>query len=145
MAQGFAQAVYDLVGNEMILNLWSGISTSPINAMHAGYGIGAILAVQISKSYIVFSVYDSFLAAAKTNTSTSVGRRETSTTIAANETSTSWEKIDLTVPYRFSGIVAMLLALLFLIAQVYENKVLGAFDFFCAEKILINLVNRVTH
>lgn len=35
-AQGAAQAIYDLAGNHIILKLWQGVSTSPINAMHAG-------------------------------------------------------------------------------------------------------------
>jgi hypothetical protein len=34
--QGLAQGVYDVGGNQIILRLWSDISNSPINAMHAG-------------------------------------------------------------------------------------------------------------
>jgi hypothetical protein len=47
LAQGLCQAVYDLTGNVMIINLWSEINSSPINAMHGGYGIGAILGTYI--------------------------------------------------------------------------------------------------
>lgn len=37
------------------MKVWEGISTSPLNAMHAGYGIGGILAVQLSKPFIKFN------------------------------------------------------------------------------------------
>ena len=54
LVQGIALAVWDIGGNTITLKTWDGISTSPLNAMHAGYGIGGILAVQISKPFIKF-------------------------------------------------------------------------------------------
>lgn len=122
-AQGLAQAMYDMVGNNMILNLWSGISTSPINAMHAGYGIGAILAVQASKNYIVFSVYDSFLASnaalrSNVTTSSSIESFNSTTKVVSSD-----KKIDLKIPYFFAALIASVLTILFLIAQLYERKV----------------------
>ena len=83
LIQGFAQSIYDLVGNTMILDIWSGISSSPIIAVHAGYGklsrepniselalaflsifanlkgIGAILAVQIVRPFIKIDTFES--------------------------------------------------------------------------------------
>lgn len=103
--QGFAQAVYDLGGNHIILNLWSGINTSPINAMHAGYGIGAIVATQLSKPFIKFDPY-------KINQTQSMNN-------------TLWDSMDsvhLKWPYWISSLVALTISILFLYAQIAENK-----------------------
>lgn len=122
MAQGFAQAVYDLIGNDMILKLWSGISTSPINAMHAGYGIGAILAILASRNYIVFSSYDSLIAKTTgANLSTTVIN-----STQALDHSHDWEKINLKTPYWFAASVSLFLGLLFLVAQLFETRVILA-------------------
>jgi fucose permease len=39
LVQGLSQAVYELGGNFIILNLYTGTSNSYINSMHAGYGM----------------------------------------------------------------------------------------------------------
>ncbi|RNA38239.1 sodium-dependent glucose transporter 1A-like [Brachionus plicatilis] len=103
LCQGLAQAVYDLGGNHIILNLWSGINTSPINAMHAGYGIGAIFATQLAKPFIKFDPY-------KMNKTD------------VDDSSVSMDAIDLRWPYWISSLIALLVSLLFLYAQLAENK-----------------------
>ena len=40
LVQGLAAGVYDIAGNKLIFGLWKGKSTAPVNAMHAGFGIG---------------------------------------------------------------------------------------------------------
>lgn len=126
-AQGLAQAIYDLGGNYIILNLWSGINTSPINAMHAGYGIGAIIAIQMSKSYIVFSQYDTLMV--KSSNSTNLNQVDyNSTTIQTQGADTQSDKINLKVPYWFAGFFALFITFLFVVAQIYEQKIRKDFD-----------------
>lgn len=128
--QGFAQAIYDLVGNDMILKLWSGISASPINAMHSGYGIGAIVAILASKNFIVFSDYDLLLA--KANSSNVVVPSVASSVLVTNSTisssnvsieKTGWEKINVQTPYWIAGKFSLFVGILFLITQIFETKV----------------------
>ena len=138
MIQGFAQAIYDLVGNDMILKLWSGISTSPINAMHSGYGIGAIMAILASKNFIVFSAYDRLLTTEKISANSTnslvtnfVSPSTTPSSLIYNASSISnsttsmadWEKIDLKIPYWIAAKFSLFVGLLFLIGQFFETKV----------------------
>lgn len=109
--QGCGIGMFDIGGNQMILRLWSGISNSPVNAMHAGYGIGAIIAVQILKPYIKFNP---LLKASKTLT------LKNHTTI--NETVVTSNDITLMVPYSIGGCVGIVIVILFLIAQYFEIK-----------------------
>lgn len=136
MMQGISQAIYDVVGNDMILKLWSGISTSPINAMHAGYGIGAILAIIASKNYIVFSDYDRLLDS-KTNSSktifsttissiltdSSTGSSLTSNMTTMTPSKNGWENINVRTPYWMAAKFALIVGILFLITQIFETKV----------------------
>lgn len=115
-AQGVAQAVYDLGGNYIILNLWDGINTSPINAMHAGYGIGAILAIQLAKPFISFDPYhvndeENILAS-----NISFLNKTAKTTLTSND-------INLKVPYWIATFVALVLAILFIFSQFFENNI----------------------
>lgn len=137
--QGISQAIYDVVGNDMILKLWSGISTSPINAMHAGYGIGAILAIIASKNYIVFSDYDRLLSQSdsKTNSSRTMSSTTISSTLADGSTASmltsnmstitpsknGWENINVRTPYWMAAKFALIVGILFLITQIFETKV----------------------
>ena len=54
LIQGLGTATYDLGGNHVILKLWDGVSSSPINALHAGFGVGALIALEIAKPVIKF-------------------------------------------------------------------------------------------
>ena len=36
LIQGLATAIWDIGGNHIVLGVWEGVSSSPINAMHAG-------------------------------------------------------------------------------------------------------------
>ena len=69
LVQGLATALYDLGGNHIVLKLWDGISSSPINAMHSGYGIGALIAVQLAKPFIKFDPLQSVKDAEKVKNS----------------------------------------------------------------------------
>jgi hypothetical protein len=128
LAQGFAQAIYDLGGNYIILNLWSGINTSPINAMHAGYGIGAIVAIQISKNFIVFNQYDLLLAKSNLTTAMTGKNDSLKSTGDSQQAPLHWEKIALKLPYWFAGLFALFITFLFIIAQIYEQKVRKEFE-----------------
>jgi fucose permease len=110
--QGVSSAFYDLGGNQMILSLWSGISHSPINLMHAGYGVGAILSVQLAKPFIKFDPMDKYRAA--------VSQGGVNRTLVADESSFSKQHIDLRVPYWVSAICALVISALFLVAQLGE-------------------------
>lgn len=136
--QGFAQAIYDLVGNDMILKLWSGISASPINAMHSGYGIGAIFAILASKNFIVFSDYDRLLAKANSSnvaipsvaTSVLVTNSTISLTSNVSIEKTDWEKINVKTPYWIAAKFALFVGILFLITQIFETKVCYNYSIF---------------
>lgn len=99
LIQGVATAFYDLGGNVLVLALWKGITTSPINAMHAGYGIGAIVAVQLSKPFIKFNPSDD----------------QSNSRLRSQD-------LALQIPYSVSATIGMLLGLLFVIAQFIEMK-----------------------
>ncbi|RNA17641.1 sodium-dependent glucose transporter 1A-like [Brachionus plicatilis] len=100
LVQGCACAFYDLSGNQMILSLWKGVSHSPINAMHAGYGIGALIGVQISKEYIKFKPV------------------QNSSQILPTEHIS--DQVELTVPYSVAGGMSVLVGLMFMVAQKLE-------------------------
>ena len=116
LVQGIATASYDLGGNHIVLGLWEGITSSPINAMHAGYGIGAIIAVQISKPFIRFDPLQKYRDEELMKSFDSSLNSSSS-----SETLTSTD-IKLAVPYSVSASVGMLLTILFLIAQVIEIR-----------------------
>ncbi len=82
-----------------MLALWAGITSSPINAMHAGYGIGAIIAVQLSKPFIKFNPFDEL----------------SNSKLKSND-------VSLQIPYSIGASIGMLLAALFVIAQVIETR-----------------------
>jgi hypothetical protein len=88
-----------LGGNHIVLALWAGITSSPINAMHAGYGIGAIIAVQLSKPFIKFNPFDEL----------------SNSKLKSND-------VSLQIPYSIGASIGMLLAALFVIAQVIETR-----------------------
>lgn len=100
--QGCACAVWDIGGNTITLRTWEGISTSPLNAMHAGYGIGGILAVQISKPFLKFD----------------------KTSISSNSTlPINPNDIEIATPYTISGSIGLfIMVFLFLVAQVIEHR-----------------------
>lgn len=105
LIQGVASSLYDLGGNYAILSLWKGISNSPINAMHAGYGIGAMLSVQISKPFIKFDPMSKYRTTTNNNSTTMVTYEST---------------VDLTAPYWICSCVAIITSLLFLVFQYIE-------------------------
>lgn len=112
--QGVASSFYDLGGNQMILSLWDGISNSPINLMHAGYGVGAILAVQIAKPFIKFDPMDKYRIEGKGNQNFSQQTK--------NEELHLQQHIDIRVPYWISSTVALVISALFLLMQLRELR-----------------------
>jgi MFS transporter, FHS family, Na+ dependent glucose transporter 1 len=112
LIQGVAQAVYDVGGNSIILRLWDGISDSPVNAMHAGYGIGAMLSVSIVLPFIKVSGVNEMLNDTLTN--------ETNQTEEAIELTS--DDIKLQIPYSIAGSLGALILICFLVAQYFELK-----------------------
>ena len=53
--QGSSQSLFEICVSSSVLCLWSGISNSPINGAQAGYGVGALIAVFISKPFVKFN------------------------------------------------------------------------------------------
>jgi FHS family Na+ dependent glucose MFS transporter 1 len=111
--QGIGIGIYDIGGNQIILRLWSGISNSPVNAMHSGYGIGAIFAVQILKFYIKF---DPLMKIDESVQNSTLNHR--------NLKLITTDDIDLAVPYTFGGLFGIAIVIAFLIAQYFENNAL---------------------
>jgi len=129
LAQGLCQAVYDLTGNVMIINLWSEINSSPINAMHGGYGIGAILATQIAKPFIKFEppitkqiIFISSSSSNDKNSTQSILKILRLETNLSNNSYNLNNEIDLRTPYWISGSISILIAFIFLATQFYESK-----------------------
>ncbi|CAF0745945.1 unnamed protein product [Brachionus calyciflorus] len=107
--QGVAFSFYDLCGNHIILSLWKGLSNSPINAMHAGYGIGALISVQLSKKFIKFNPIEEMKMKYDLNSTD------------FNTTQINPNDIELIIPYFIAGAVGIVLCLIFIIAQKVER------------------------
>jgi len=131
----------------LILSLWSGISNSPINAMHAGYGIGTknshtftvfqfcgsseliyeesfcfffkgmIIAIQLCKPFIKFDPLDALASKSSNQSSTN-----NSDIIDESKARLNPNLIDLKVPYFICASIGLVLCLLFLIAQLFERN-----------------------
>lgn len=112
---GVASSFYDIGGNQMILCLWNGISHSPINLMHAGYGVGAILVVQISKPFIKFDPMEKYRIEEKEISNLSM-------LTLKNEELHLQQHIDIRVPYWISSTFALVISAFFLIMQLNEFK-----------------------
>ncbi|CAF0745904.1 unnamed protein product [Brachionus calyciflorus] len=110
--QGVAFSVYDLCGNHIILFLWNGLSNSPINAMHAGYGIGALISVQLSKKFIKFNPIDEMKKMDLNSTDLN----------APQITQINPNDMDLIIPYFIAGAFDFFLCIIFIIAQKVERK-----------------------
>ena len=112
-SQGLAQSVYETCGNFITLNLWQGLSESPINAVHAGYGIGALLSIQLARPFIHFDPYKS-----SHHNATSVSNTTDYVSIDQEHAS----EINLRVPYWLCGALAFSVGVLFFLAQLIENR-----------------------
>ena len=135
--QGIFSACHDIGGNHIILALWQGISNSPINAMHSGYGIGIILAIQLSKPFIKFDPNQKALNLNESSTSFKNASSASSTEITS-------EMIDIKTPYFLSAGLGIILCLLFLVAQFFEKKNTKRFN--SAYGVQLNLLNeKVKH
>ena len=128
LLQGISQAVVELAGNYIILNLWSDISNSPINAMHSGYGIGAILAIQIARPFISFDPFKHEIDEVQHFNQTNITRIDPK--LLSNSSvgemqlhHKSSEEIDLRFPYWIASSAGLVLGVLFFIAQLLEIKV----------------------
>ena len=116
--QGFGNALYDVGGNKILLDLWKGISNSPVNAMHAGYGIGALLAVQIIKPFIQFdplSATTKDLQQANNNTTNLLNQA-----LSTSETNTT--SLQIRIPFWISAFMGLSIAILFILAQLFEIR-----------------------
>ena len=112
ICQGISHALFDICMNGAVLNLWNGISNSPINGVQAGYGIGALIAVFISKPFVKYSKNNN-----RTTNSTNLISALRNETIVP-----SLPNITLQVPYTVAGFIGILISVAFVIAQYYESK-----------------------
>ena len=117
---GLGNALYDVGGNHIILRLWKGISDSPVNAMHGGYGLGALLAVQIAKPFIQFNPMS-------IGTNGTVEVTSENTYISSNRSSSLEEKLNMlelkvSVAYWITVSIGILIAFSFFIAQFAEIR-----------------------
>ena len=99
----------------LIIIILKGISNSPVNAMHAGYGIGAIIVVQTLKSYIKFDPLLKTIE--KLNDSTVINITKTDKNLTSSD-------IDLFIPYTYGACYGIFIVIAFLFAQYFESKVL---------------------
>ncbi|UJR17183.1 hypothetical protein I4U23_004079 [Adineta vaga] len=51
-AQGLSKGFTDLGGNNLVLNMWGVYAAAPLNAVHLGYGLGALLANLLIRPFI---------------------------------------------------------------------------------------------
>jgi hypothetical protein len=68
--QGIGSCLFEIGGTHIVLKLWDGVSTSPINALYAGYGIGGLLMVQLAKPFIIFNELEDSMLSNNTNSTT---------------------------------------------------------------------------
>lgn len=120
--QGISAGCYDIAGNKIILGLWKGLSNAPINAQHAGYGLGAIIAVQIAKPFIRFNPLE--MQIENSSNFTSILTNDSSKLEYINSSDSSIE-----IPYYITAGVGFLVAFLFVIAQIFEQRNTKKFDF----------------
>jgi FHS family Na+ dependent glucose MFS transporter 1 len=109
--QGLGNALYDVGGNQIILKLWKGISDSPVNAMHAGYGVGALLVVQLVKPFIQFDPQNY-----EANNASSNSIDLFNSTV----NSTSTLDFKLRIPFWISALMGLLISVTFVISQFCE-------------------------
>ena len=98
VVQGLAQAIYETCGNFLTLNIWSNISESPLNVVHAGYGVGALLSIQLARPFIKFTSQQQEF-----------------------QNSTITQTIDLTAPYWSCSLFSFLVGFLFVLSQLVES------------------------
>jgi FHS family Na+ dependent glucose MFS transporter 1 len=125
LLQGVGHAIYDVCGNQIIFRLWSGISESPVNAMHAGYGIGAMITVQLLKPFLKFNPKEDEdrMVYNYTNNMTStvfVGENEIASLNNTDQITSS--DIKLQIPYSVAGLVGVFTMCVFIVAQFFEIK-----------------------
>ena len=125
--QGCGIGTYEICGNQIILKLWNGISNSPVNAMHSGYGIGAIAAVQILRSYIKFNpilkINENYNNTA--NTTEIINMQKSS-------------DINLVIPYTIGSCFGIGIVIGFLIAQYFESKVTKKYEKETVDQIIFS-------
>ena len=140
LVQGLATALYDLGGNNIILKLWQGVSTSPINAMHAGYGIGALIALHIAKPFIKF---DPIKSLKNIEEMTNYNQTLFLKNLTFNKIKS--EDIQVVLPYSISASIGILISTLLIIAQILEIKNTKKFDRKMGSKLLVVNVNEINH
>jgi hypothetical protein len=118
--QGLAHACYDISGNHIILSLWRGISDSPINAMHAGYGIGAVLAVQFAKHFITFNKQKDVDVSNSTVLEIANNSSNITTSYLVDSDLMSRVTNCIRVTYSVSFVIGFLVSAAFVITQIYE-------------------------
>ena len=58
LIQGLATAFWDIGGNHIVLGVWEGVSSSPINAMHAGRNLSNYLKIKLKFIYYYLKAMD---------------------------------------------------------------------------------------
>ena len=96
LLQGIGFAMFDCGSKIEVFGLWKGISDSPINIIHGGYGLGALLILNILTPYLKFN-----------------------SQINGSNLTTS-DDITLQTPYSIAAGLAIVCAIAFSIAQYYQ-------------------------
>lgn len=116
--QGCAQSFFDNCANVDTLRMWNGISHSPISIIHAGYGIGALMAVFTAKPFVKYNRILNVVNSKSNILNGSIISIQNLSTI------THQSDIRLQIPYTISSIFGFIVALAFLATYYYELKVL---------------------
>ncbi len=106
--QGCATAIFDVGTNQEVLRLWRGISSSPINALHAAYGLGGVIALQLVRPFVKFDPY--------------LVQLQNSTSITNYTNVITSADIKLQLPFGLSSAFGSFICIGFLIAQYFELK-----------------------
>lgn len=102
LLQGFAQAIHDVGGTDVMLRLWTGVSNAPVSLLGAGYAAGALVAVLAAKNFVKFSPANANLQL-------------------------SPKDIHLEIPYTLAACLGVIEIIGLLIAQYFELKNLKQF------------------
>ena len=120
LLQGIGFGIFDSGGNQIMLRLWNDISTSPLNAMHAGYGIGAMISIQLLKNFIKFNPNRVQQSPSSSSSSSSISFQNT--TINSTSNLITSNDIELYIPYSISASIGFVIFICFIIAQLFEIK-----------------------
>lgn len=121
LLQGISQSLSDTCCGESSIRLWNGISDSPITLIQAGYGIGALLIVLISKPYVKFNPLT-------LSQSVSSSQNNSSFNMTISNKNAVSSDIKLQIPYSIAAIIGGCVGLAFVFTYFYELKMVTRYS-----------------